>query len=560
MGFSLRRTLCVLPVLALLGGCNKEEAAKPGAPAIEPIAPAAVSYNKLPALPASNPILDVWKLRSEVARVEAVDTSSDTDGCYREGDPEEEESQEVIKERQASEQACVENIQRKYAEYQHAREAFNNAWLPVMMDAIRKGDLVAEVIMRQCGITPVFDRSGIESSCDPDPQRRIIAAKRLREIGFAPAFDLEGEAMAEAKPVPANRPARVQPARREVQQRLLDRFRQGIFSPGDYEMVEALHTGNSPQSPEELEDIRRSAVIDAVLQDVQHAFTYSSGRYSAGWHTDAFSSLRLNRTPQTPGYLTWGHKLYYGGLNSYWTGPHYWRSGPLKVYLQYSGHSEVLIAHQGDAAFIGMLRETLAAAEANIARYLAQDKRWGVFLLHRVGLHEWVPEGMESDTGKLGKEWQGTWRLEKTFADWKTAPSPAGVSVTIYAEGAATRIKYPAGDAAPGEPPCELRYSGGQTYAVGLSDEPSSSTRTPLGYLPAISGISQFEASPVEPFAPLDPKKSYPQVLVQCPQGESFDTERVRFLLLAGDTLLEVAQEPGSRRLAMFHYRRGAAQ
>lgn len=218
----------------------------------------------------------------------------------------------------------------------------------------------------------------------------------------------------------------------------------------------------------------------------------------------------------------------------------------------------ILVALQGDDAFMSMLRATPATAEANVERSLAQDKRWGVSLLHRAGLHERVPQGMKSDTGKLEKEWQGEWKLEKAFVGWK--PAPAGkLGATLHAERDVTRIRFHGGNAPNGEAACELRYSGGKTYVPGGSALKSSSTDTPLGYLPAISGISQFDDSPVEPFAPLDPKVQYPQVLVQCPQGEWPDPERVRFLLRAKDTPLEVVREPGSGGLAMRHYRRDAA-
>ena len=560
---ALCRAMLAALALVALAGCSRNEPGNPGAPAASAVAPAASIAAALPALPVSHPVIDVWKLRSEVARIEPMAAEDNTEGCHGERDPDEQETPQEMAAREKSERACEEKIHAAYAGYRRAHEEFNKTWLPVMMDAIKQGDLVAEVIMRQCSTTPLFDRSGIESSCDQDPQRRIVAAKRLREIGFAPAFDLEGEAMArrmQDKPAQNNRLQYVAPSRREAQQLLLERFRLGVFGVSDTEMMNAWHTGNAPNSADEAEDIRRAAVVDAVMQDVQRAFTYSSGRFSAGWRTDAFYALRLNRAPLTPGYLTWGRKLYYGGEHSYWTGEHYWRSGPLKIYLQYASNIEALIAYQGDAAFMGMLRDTLAASEASIDRSLAQDKRWSVFLLHRVGLHEWVPEGMESSTGKLEKEWQGEWVLEKEFVDWQPASVPAGFGATIYAENGATRIRFRNGDDGPKEEPCELRYSGGKTYIPGSAGLGSSSTDTPLGYLPAISGISQFDPSPKEPFAPLDPKVQYPQVLVQCPQGEWPDSERVRFLLRANDTLIEVTWEPGGTRLVMLHYRRQTAK
>lgn len=60
-----------------------------------------------------------------------------------------------------------------------------------------------------------------------------------------------------------------------------------------------------------------------------------------------------------------------------------------------------------------------------------------------------------------------------------------------------------------------------------------------------------------EAVAPLDPKKHYQQVLMQCPDAESDDNSRVRFLLLAENTLIEVAASSAyGSKLAIRHYRR----
>lgn len=496
--------------------------------------------------------INVWKLRRDVAMVEQIEISNDTDHCDREEDPgEKPPNGREIERRERVRRSCVADIRRRHTAYQRAFEAFNKAWQPVMMEAVRKGDIVAEVIMRQCTTTSVLDRREIESTCDENSQRRTIAAKRLRTIGFAPAFDREGEAAAETRP-----PGSGRISRSEAQKGILELFRQGIFG---VDMLSAHHGGNAPRDAADLEDLRRAAIIGAALQEAPRAFTVSSGSYSAGWKTSEFATLRLNRKPLTPGYLTWGRELYYGGGNSPYTGPHYWRSGPIQVYLQFDHNREISVAGKDDHEFLKQLHETLASAEDSIDRYLKQDERWGVFLLHRVGLHEWVPEGTTSESGKLRHEWLGEWKLQKTFKDWKQVESPTPASATVFTDGTSTRVVFRTGTAP--QQTCQGRYSGGLTYLPGKAGHATTSTETALGYLPGISHISQFDPGPLAPFEPLDPRKRYRQVLVQCAEGEWFDTDRVRFLLLAGDTLLEVTKEPvRGAPVIVHHYSRESPQ
>jgi hypothetical protein len=54
----------------------------------------------------------------------------------------------------------------------------------------------------------------------------------------------------------------------------------------------------------------------------------------------------------------------------------------------------------------------------------------------------------------------------------------------------------------------------------------------------------------------MDPYKVYPQVLVQCPQGEWPDNRNKRFMFLAKGTLMEVRRAENSRSLEILHWRR----
>ena len=505
----------------------------------------------------SRGFIDVWKLRRDVALVEPLQSDPDIDQCSSEGDPEEAPpgEQEIQRRRDAYE-SCTAEVKRRYAAYQRALEAFNKVWQPAMMAAVRKGDTVAEVILRQCDTTPVLDRSHIESSCDQNPERRAVAAARLHEIGFVPAFDRN---MKKKNTERGNRAAISE--RTERQQEALEAFRHGALG---IDRSSVNHGGNAPRTRAELEEIRAAALIDAVLQDAPRAFSFSPYSYSAGWKTSVLATLSLNRQPLTPGYLTWGRELYYGGGNWPWTGPHYWRSGATKVYPQYEGRRDIKIGGREDPVFMQQLQELLAIAERNIDRYLRQDPRWGVFLLHRVGHHEWVPEGMASSNGVLDAEWLGAWVLEKSFSQWQPNQSTPQGSALVYRDGGKTRITFaseaPVASPVENAAGCVLRYSGGLTYLPEKGSHATTSTHTVLGYLPGISGYSQFKPGPVEVFAAMNPKFRYKQVLVQCAEGESSDTNRVRFVLLAGNTLIEVARDDarGSPVVAR-HFRRASA-
>ncbi len=404
--------------------------------------------------------IDVWLLRSDVAKVEALTVSNNTEACIIEGDPEgtlptpEHVRQDII-----DEEACTKEILEAYEKYQKVYRSFNEAWLPVMYGAIRRRDLVAEVIMRQCDATSAFDRTKIESTCDSDTEKKAIAMSRLKEIGFAPAYQ-------------------------------------------------------NPKAPGKKVYGTR-------------AFTFHRSN-EAAWKTDSFAYLRLNRTPMTPGYLTWGSELYYGGSRDFYTGLD-------NFDFPWNG------------AFIEKENE-------EIEHYLKEDARWAVFLIHRIGYHEWVPERMKSTTHLLDPSWEGDWELKKYANNWSLPMEPAKGSATIKRDGEFMKISI---DAEITRHPlknvvnCRLRYSGGLTYLPELSPEGQSSRRTMLGYFYK-AGASRMPRSAfrkagvfvkdgenkqaVEPFGP---NNRYKQVLMQCLNAESDKSGRMRFLLLANDVLVE---------------------
>ena len=405
--------------------------------------------------------IDVWQLRSDVALVpDKVDEVDNDYYCYPDHDDGIQPSGKELERERKFIKACVEKSEQELLKYKRIFAAFNQAWLPVMMSAISKGDTVAEVILRQCDTTPAFDRSGIENTCAGDT---TMAEFRLNQIGFSPALQ----------------------------------------NCNGY--------SNFPESP---------------VVDYPRAFTFYRST-SGVWKTDSFACLSLHRQPQTPGFMTKGRELHYGGGNSIYDG------------LNFQQPSSVMLARQ----------------EAEINRYLKQDPRWAVFLLTRVGRHEWVPEGTKSNTHILDASWLGEWELEKETYDWRyiTAGMVKNTGhAAISQNGEFTQITI---QSVTHQPPfldvenCTLRYSGGSTFNYYINNE-EDATHTNLGYY----GTGKINS---ETLAPLDPKKRYKQVLMQCANAEADDNSRMRFLLLAEDTLIEVGYEPmrGSG-IAVRHFRR----
>lgn len=496
--------------------------------------------------------INVWLLRDDVRQVEAAQASEETDACYQEGSPDDLPLSRAAQARLAqAEKACVQRTQQAFAHYQALRQDFNAKWQGALLQAIRGGDKVAEVIWRQCGTTPAIDRSALASTCDADPKRRQEAARRLRQIGFEAAFDDEAEGS-----LPAWEPD--QNKRRTLSQaRILRQMEAGVFGGWS---IDAYHGGNAPRSPQELFDMRRAAVISAASMLVRRSFTYV--RLQGGWEQESHAQLRLNRKPLGTSTLAWSANVLHSG--SPYSGPYDPAWDGFQVYLQYERSREITVGGPRDAQYQRMVYDTLTRSEQRIDAWLQRDPRWAVFVLHRHGHHEWIPQGMESPLGQLDPAWEGHWVLEKKFVDFK----PVAVPVPPVPPAAAQlRIRVSPAPAiaqfAEGGPPgyaCALRYSGASSLRPEGNRHASTATDTALGYLPALSAaISPHDPGPTEAFAPLSPLKSYKQVLVQCPQGEWPDNRNKRFLFLANDTLVEVRKPQGSRSLEMLHWRRVAA-
>lgn len=488
--------------------------------------------------------INVWQLRDDVMKVEAVQASDDTDRCYPEGDPDErppsrKERLRLIKQ----EKACVKRIQEAFAKYQRLRGHFNATWQGVLKEAIRLGDPVAEVIWRQCDTTPVIERSAVASTCDNDPARRKEAALRLRQIGFEAALDEQAEGNSPTWELDQNK-------RRTLSQaRTIRQMEAGAYGGWT---IDSYHGGNAPRSLEELVDIRRAAVMGAASTLVRRSFTYI--RLQGGSDHESHAQLRLGRNAIGSPTLAWSANVFHSG--SPYTGPYDPAWEGFKVYLNYDFRREIIVGGKRDAQYLRMLYETLVSSERRIDDWLKRDPRWSVFLLHRRGHHEWVPEGMESPFGRLSPTWGGEWVLEKEFVNFKPVVNQATARLRIRVGDAQAIAQFE--EAGAPSYACELRYSGATSYRPENNSHAQTATNTALGYLPAIAPISPHAPGPVEPFVPMNPHSVYRQVLVQCPQGEWPDNRNKRFLFLANDMLIEVRKADGNRDLEILHWRRDA--
>lgn len=480
------------------------------------------------AQPVSRPMLDqrgyidVFALRHAVSRLEPLLPTSDLERCET--------------------AACRTAALRESTTFDHAQAAFMRAWGPALLAAIDKGDEVAEVIWRQCHTTAVIERAALASTCDPDPVRRKEAAERLRQIGFEAAFDTQAEEDSAGRAT--------QDQRRALSQaRTLSQMAAGVYGGLSNDVH---HGGNSPHSPEELSDIRRAAVLYAASTLVRRSFTYirSQGAYANENH----ALLRLNRQAVGTSSLAWSANVFNSG--SPYTGPYDPAWNGFDVYLNYDKGRVVKVGGKSDAHYLRMLADTLTRSEKRIDDWLERDRRWSVFLLHRKGHHEWIPEGIESPFGQLRPEWNGAWLREKQFINFEPVADLPEAQLSILTGDAQSIAQFKEAGASYA---CELRYSGGSSHRPEDGSHAKTATSTALGYLPSLAPISPHDAGPAAPFAPMNPHYAYRQVLVQCPQGEWPDNRNKRFLFLAKDTLIEVRQRETGDDLAISQWRRAPA-
>ena len=535
----------------------------------------ACSWSEVGAAPTpkvdSRGYVDVWQLRRDLAEIEPLIADESADSCGYEADDgddgvaltaKQKKAQHIaeLKEQEA-EKRCEADVAARYQTYVTARTAFNQAWLPVLLNAVRHGDTVAEVILLRCDTTPILERDRMASTCADSPTRSR-AYQRLRDIGFAPAFDWQDQ----LKPVGSDF---FLPDLLRNQAVILDAYKSGATGlnddPGDVadDSGNAIYYGYGTGQP--MAAVRSSAVIEAVLQDIPRVFTLAwSDAYQA---PRSLSTLAINRSVWRPAEMSWGPALLNNGvLERTHSEESFWKSEPGRHEISCKNGGSCLIQGSAnidfgldrrsederwmpgseyvgiDTNFVPLLQTLLADEDANIRRYLRSDPRWGVFLLNRVGHHEWVPQGLVSDSATIDSSWQGHYVLQQHFAGRKQLSDASG-SISIATVAGVTRATIST-TPAQGRPlrdvqACPLRYSGGSILQGVFRGDPENAD------------------PPASAYAALDGRTHYKQVLLQCLNAEMPSNDRVRFLILAKDTLLEFAAEsPHSRPLHIRQYRR----
>lgn len=444
--------------------------------------------------------INVFALRGAVSHLESLRPANDPDMCLTSN--------------------CRSRHQKQLRAYLNAQKVFMRTWGQALLSAIDQGDEVAEVIWRHCEITPVIERNTLASTCDPDPAQRSEAHMRLQAIGFEAAID--------------DSPGLWEPDSRKrdsaERTRILTRMRVGVFG-GD--RSSGVHPGgNGADSPEFLDERRRAAAILAAKTLVRRTFS----------HTDAngeFKYLRLNRKAAGLTQLDLGNTDFQ----------------PELIYLSYRDPIETyLVGGPQDTLYLRTLLDVLRSSEQRIDYWLQRDSRWSIFLLHRRGLNEWIPEGLNSPFGRLARKWQGNWVLDQQFINFVPMPLSRVEQAWISTHKGRSVIRFE--DTDDGEA-CELRYSGASSM---LTDPKSPVIHSALGYLSHVGRISADAPGPIDALAPMEQRKTYRQVTVLCPSREWPDNRNRNSIFLAGNILVEIRSSGSNRDLIINHWRRASSK
>lgn len=482
-------------------------------------------------------LVDIWALRAEWQSVEALHALALRPACEAERDR---ASQSDTAAARRALKTCEDRVVQKQRHYEQARGQFNLNWGPALRDALQRGDPVAEVVLRQCRITAELDRSDVESTCDPDWVRQQVANQRLRQIGFTPAIDPPSPSPAPGQP----------PEKGAVLRQALARMAEGDFS---LQRMDAYMGGNGARTPEDLENYRRWYAIETLQARAWRVFSIDMG------FGDSIGG-RPGHAPALPDDPTWGADFNRG--NSGTVVPKDQVREARSVYLEGTGGTDRrhLVGGPADAAFLQLVATTFAASEAAIERWLRVDPRWGAFLLLRVGDFEWVPFGQPVTSGHLEPAWAGRYVLVRAFSDFLEQPVARPARALIGPVDGETRVQMDFDPAGGGSANCMLRYSGGRSLLPTGGRHEAEISNTVIGYLPNLSRrLTPFDPGPVAPFAPLDPKRRYRQVLVQCPQGEWPGNRQVRMFYLAAGTLVEIFRPAGGETpVQVRHWQREA--
>lgn len=566
---ALLLALCVAPTIGYTDGMPVSDVAS---------GVAATNIPRLAAKTDDRGFINVWQLRHDVALIEPLAVADQGEGACEsrqeyEGGEDAADPSTLSKRREvgaasirrqmeaaaAKERECVTQARAAHQSYIDAFHAFNASWLPVLTEAMRRSDPVAEVILRQCSTTPVIDRSNIESTCAADPAEKRKAVARLKEIGFAPAFELTEEPGYWESGPGRSYSTKGRLALQEI-----------ILSA-----IAAGNLGNIPSAAtgcilEEYDFRHNSRLIQEARFRVQQAFTFS-------WSDNQTDSLKLVRHPIRATELTWG--------------PATLTTLPDRIFLNSivartpqsasgGGYTPDVMRRIDPCLGLGLhlsdtyhdVHDLVHEENASIEHYLNLDPRWGVFLMKRIGHHEWLPNDMEPEPTKLGNEWMGHWVLSKTYEDFSTASENHKGGADIYLDGATPHITIKTDVPEHSWPSditrCTLHGSGtltppgknGSTVATVLGDlDKIVEWRGDRVLIRSDNWVNK-KTGLVNGLEPFEEGKRYQQILLLCEGGEEAGSEAVRFLLLSNDTLIEVSRPLlHSGAVYIRHFRRPMA-
>lgn len=488
----------------------------------------------------SRGFIDIWQLKRDVAEVEALEVSDETDVCHLRDDIENDDAQSARPDPESIEKEklnCISRIKEAHKAYMAVREVFNQAWLPALINAMNKADPVAEVILRQCSTTRVINRIGIESTCDRLTPRREMALARLRQIGFMPAIPVT--------PVP--RDARPVHERLALQKVVLNAIVYGNFNEIPYEAT-AYWSESNPGLNYKL--VYNALLIEGFRKNIQQAFSFDSNFYGS-------DVLVLNKKSFRSNVLSWGN----GTIDTI-TKDWRWTSilKDAESECQRTNSRDCKDAEGQKLWISGDIQSLLETTNNNIAKYMEQDPRWKAFLMKRVSHHEWVPYEEQRVPTKLDNLWLGRWYLDKHYVGLDSEPVQPKGSADISFEGGQASITIQA-ELNPNQTDqyvglknvsgCILHDGGGLTPP----SKNQSKNDTTLGNLEALDEFGAYffkyaknrwknKDGRINGFDPFQSDQQYRQILMQCDEGENYNGKgagRVRFLLLAGDTLVEIA-------------------
>lgn len=253
--------------------------------------------------------------------------------------------------------------------YARALASLNKKWMPVLVNATKQGDPMAEVILRVCETAPMLDRHGIASDCSVSAEEQVLARTRLEAIGFKPALHnylltRRRDAMNEQSQSCGFGNTVID---RECQYRFAnDRYARilSVMETGFLGAEESrLCQGNKDENPE-LDKLLKQCLYTEQL--IRALAVLAPRFYTSPPDHQNYTALSLLRSmhqqPFEPSHETWP----YDKLGA----------------IQHDDHAGLSNADFQDT-FYGKVYRKIVGINANMDADLRKDPRWAIFVLKR---------------------------------------------------------------------------------------------------------------------------------------------------------------------------------